>query len=185
VTGRYVAVEEGVLITFGELRRIAAVEDPKFTRHAILPTSDLAGKAAREVVHRMCDRWGLDHLDETASACASELAANTARHVRWDEVAVGRRVAWLVMSMWDAVLLVEVRDPDLRFPVVGSGIDWAAIDGHGANMGLLPQSGLGLFLVARMVDEAGGQFGMMALPDGGKSVYFLLPTDRAVGRDIS
>jgi signal transduction histidine kinase len=87
----------------------------------------------------------------------------------------------LVMAAWESVLLVEVRDPDRRFPVVGTVIDWAGCTGPDADTELLPESGLGMYVVSQLVDAAGGECGVVTLSGGGKSVFFALPTERVEG----
>jgi hypothetical protein len=158
-----------------DLRRSAAYREPERSRYAILPSNDLAAKAARVVVRKMCARWGLLKLTETACACVSELAANARQHVPWDQMPTGRQVARLVMRVCGPLLVIEIRDPDPRLPIVGPGIDWAAIETDCWALDALPTRGLGLFTVVERLRAAGGEFGSVPLEDGGKSVFFSLP----------
>jgi hypothetical protein len=161
-------------------RSAASATHSRLQRAAILPLDSRAALAARVVVRGSCARWGLAALAETACACVSELAANAVRHVRWNDVPFGRRVVWLALEVFGPFLVVEVRDPDGRLPVVGSGIDWAAFEDQGSDVWVLPTSGLGLFTVRERVRECGGEFGAVVLEEG-KSVFFALPVVRVPG----
>jgi anti-sigma regulatory factor (Ser/Thr protein kinase) len=139
---------------------------PDRSRVHMLPGDARAASIARVVVGGTCRRWGLGSLAETACLCVSELATNAAMHTDWRPRPVLGQVAMLMVEIVGPFLLVEVRDPDERLPVVGSGFDTVEDS----------ESGRGLLIVCTLVELAGGYYGAVVLPGGGKSVFFALPT---------
>lgn len=146
-------------------------------RLAPLPPDARAASTARAVVRSECVRWGVGAVAEVAVGCTSELAANAARHVPWTRVPFRERAAWLVVELWGPLLIVEVRDPSSVLPTVGEPIDFSWLAGATGDMGRLPESGMGLRLVVDEVKQAGGVFDAVALPGGGKSVFFAVPCE--------
>lgn len=144
-------------------------------RVAVLPTDGRAAGAARAVVRSVCARWDVAGVAELAVGCVSELAANAARHVAWGRVPFGERVVWLLVEVWGPLLVVEVRDPSGVLPIVGEGIDLSGFGDGPGDVGLLPESGMGLRLVVDLVEQVEGVFGAVELPGGGKSVFFAVP----------
>ncbi len=154
-------------------------EVPLRRRVAVLPTNDRAALAARSMVRSVCARWKLGAVAELAVACVSELAANAAKHVEWGRVPLSERVVWLVVELWGPLLVVEVRDPSKVMPTVGVEIDWSAFENAPGDVWLLPESGLGLRMVVDRLEQVRGVFGAVELPEGGKSVFFSVPSGGA------
>lgn len=146
----------------------------------ILPRDETAGRVARARVGDACDRWGIDDLSFTAGLCVAELATNAIKHVRWRLVPPGRPV-WLIAYICLGVLVVEVWDPDpMPLPWFDQGVDWGKVADSDDPQWLLAESGRGLVMVGRVVDEADGCYGV-EMQSGYKAVFFGLPVPGGLG----
>lgn len=132
-----------------------------------------SARGARHVVWWSCSFWGLGDVGECAAACVSELVANAIAHAQWPTTQ--RQRVHLVVSLSAATLLVEVCDPDPRWPGPKAAVDWDAVDWSAP--GDTGESGFGLGIVRARVAELGGEFGCVS-GAGGKSVFFALPVSQ-------
>ncbi len=113
-------------------------------------------RAAREFVATALEAWDLDDLTDVAGLCTSEVATNAVRHAGTAfRVAVEARAS---------EVLVEVEDRG------GGDLVPALPDPDG-------ESGRGLWLVAANA----ARWGCDKLVDGGKVVWFSLPSLRMSG----
>lgn len=134
-----------------------------------------SASATRHVMWWLCSFWGIGEVGECAAACASELVANAIVHATWSKTAKER--VHLIVSLSALSLLVEVCDPDPRWPRPEAGVDWDAVDWSAP--GKVGESGFGLGIVRTRVAELGGEFGCVSGLRS-KSVFFALPVpDRA------
>lgn len=127
----------------------------------------------RRALWSACACWGVAELGECVAGCASELVTNAVVHAAWP--AGGDRRLCVVISRNARALVVEVCDPDPRWPAPRAAVDWDAVDWGGG--GAVGESGLGLRLVRERVAELGGQFGCVS-GQWGKVVFFVLPLTR-------
>ncbi|WP_448319019.1 ATP-binding protein [Streptomyces sp. CO7] len=106
----------------------------------------------RRVMRLHLGLWGLAHLVDAAQLCVSELVSNVIAHV-------GQEVPTsLLISMRDAFLRIEVRDPD--------GGTLPTLDQERADPEAGEESGRGLLLVSAL----SSRWGVERLPDG-KAVW--------------
>lgn len=118
------------------------------------PVPAQVGRVRGEVRERLFD-WGLADYVDDVTLLVSELVTNAVRH--------GVGPIELFMVYRDGRLLCEVRDDGVGAPYPRS----ATVD---------DTSGRGLELVARLIGELGGDWGVI-LHDGriGKGVYIVVP----------
>lgn len=129
-----------------------------------------AVRGVRRALCLACQAWGVAELGECVAACASELVTNAIVHAVWPTDA-DRRLH-VVVSRSARAMVVEVCDPDPRWPTPRAVVDWDTVDwGDGGAVG---ESGLGLRLVRERVTELGGELGCVSGARG-KSVFFALP----------
>jgi hypothetical protein len=151
---------------------------PGLSRGVLLPATGSAVHRARAAMAAVCADWalcelvnptcdGLTFLD-TVTLCVSELVTNAVSHPRWPRRAQ-RRVIVLHARETFGRLVVEVRDPDARLPVLA--LDESVNDPKNPI-----ESHRGLRLVADLMDQWGGALWWSPLPLGGKTVAFELPT---------
>lgn len=151
---------------------------PGLARGVLLSAAPSAVHRARAAIAAVCADWalcelanpigdGLSFLD-TVTLCVSELVTNAVSHPRWSR-RTQRRVVVLHARETFGRLVVEVRDPDTRLPVLD--LDEPVNDPKDP-----VERHRGLPLVADLMDQWGGALWWSLLPLGGKAVAFELPT---------
>ncbi|WP_299537029.1 ATP-binding protein [uncultured Streptomyces sp.] len=126
-----------------------------------LPSDPMSVPVARRHVSRTLVAWGLDDgsdLADTLRLITSELATNAVQHT------LGRSPTFTVH-------LALERDEELRLGVA---------DSHPRPPRRLPaavrqDNGRGLPIIRSLVKEHGGTLGVTPTPDGGKTVWVVLP----------
>jgi anti-sigma regulatory factor (Ser/Thr protein kinase) len=116
-----------------------------------VPNRAASVPVVRRFVGLVTDAYGVAHVSETARLLVSELGGNVVQHAG---DAPGGRFT-VVVTRTGNRLRVETHDTSPRIPV------------H-RHVGVLDESGRGLFLVEQLAAASGTD----KLPDGGKSIWF-------------
>jgi len=147
--------------------------DVGLRRRAHLPVHVSSPRSGRHFIGATLADWRLWALGDHAMTCTSELVTNAVRHAVWPRELGYRRVVTLTVAQLVGAVVVEVRDPDPRPPVLRPRADLSDLSEELAE---LAEGGEGLRVVAGLADE----FGIRPLPVG-KSVWFLLRTTHVCG----
>jgi anti-sigma regulatory factor (Ser/Thr protein kinase) len=124
-----------------------------------------AVRQARRFVSAVLMDWKLWHLAERAVQCTSELAANAVQACTADGAPDGAESFELVVALFGASVIVEVRDASPVLPQRPLG----PAPGVDAAEALLAENGRGLLLVEALSDRL-----MWCRTATGKSVWFEL-----------
>ncbi|WP_228775564.1 ATP-binding protein [Streptomyces sp. NRRL B-1677] len=148
-------------------RSAALVE--QFRALTLFADSPDAARAARGMARSTFQDWGLQGLVDDAQLVVSELVSNAIHHTTPDECYVvpgaSRRID-VGFRRWPKWLFIEVSDEDSSPPMIPIGEVFSPALVGDLPEALLPDSGRGLRIVQRLVDDLWWAPGEM----GGKTV---------------